>query len=210
MTDPPRPIYAIADRDVLGRARLAWAAREMMRAGVHRLQIRAKGAPGREVHGLLRDLAPEARARGVELWIDDRVDLAALHAVFGVHLGQADLTPREARTILGTEVRIGRSTHDLAQVVQADADPDVDLVAFGPVYPTRNKAHPSPTVGLKGLREARRQTAKELVAIGGIDARGLLPVLDAGADAAAMIGAVSGADVEGACRALRAACKERE
>jgi thiamine-phosphate pyrophosphorylase len=101
---------------------------------------------------------------------------------------------------------IGLSTHNERQLAAADADPEVDLIAVGPVFATTGKAHPDPVVGLDFLRWARGRTAKPLVAIGGIDAGRMAAVLAAGADAAAVLGAVCrGGDVRESCRRLLAA-----
>ncbi len=135
-----------------------------------------------------------------DLWLDDRADLAALLPVAGLHLGQADLPPAAARRCgaggAGTRARgsDGFPPTTRRSSPRADADPDVDVVAFGPVFPTTGKARPDPVVGLAGLRRARARTAKPLVAIGGIDAGNVAAVLAAGADAAAVLGAVCRGD----------------
>ncbi len=124
---------------------------------------------------------------------------------WGLHLGQDDLPPAAARPLVGPEVWIGRSTHDPAQVVGAEADPEVDVIAFGPIFPTSGKERPDPPVGLAGLRQARATTGKPLVAIGGIYAGNIAEVLAAGADCAAVLGAVCRGDVRHNCRELLAA-----
>jgi thiamine monophosphate synthase len=79
------------------------------------------------------------------------------------------------------------------------------VIAVGPVFPTTGKALPGPVVGLEFVRWARRRTRKRLVAIGGIDAGNLAAVLAAGADSAAMIGAVCKGDIRANCQRLLAA-----
>lgn len=81
---------------------------------------------------------------------------------------------------------IGFSTHNLAQVIKADALP-VDYIAIGPVFATGSKANPDPVVGLDGVRQARQATRKPLVAIGGITRQNCPQVKAAGADAVAVI-----------------------
>src|SRR6202023_2533958 len=127
--------------------------------------------------------------------------LAALFAAAGVrglHLGQRDLPPAAARPVIGDSLWIGMSTHNERQLVAADADPEVDLIAVGPVFPTTGKtssgpeaalAPPDPAIGLDFVRWARARSVKRLVAIGGIDARRVAAVLAAGADAAVALGA---------------------
>jgi thiamine-phosphate pyrophosphorylase len=198
---PPR-VYAIADLGVLGADRLPSAVAAMAAAGVGWIQVRAKSASGGLLHGLLEDCCARLAAGDAALWIDDRSDLAALLPLAGVHLGQHDLAPAMARPLLARGQRIGRSTHDLAQLAEAGADPAVDVVAVGPVFSTRSKAAPDPVVGLDLVREGRRLTDKPLVAIGGIDAGNLAAVLAAGADCVAVLSAACAGDVEQSCRRL--------
>jgi len=99
------------------------------------------------------------------------------------------------RKVVGDGCWIGASTHDLDQVAAAAADPDVDVVALGPIFATRHKENPDPTVGLDGLRRARALTAKPMVAIGGVEAATLGSVLEAGADSAVVLGALCVGDV---------------
>jgi thiamine-phosphate pyrophosphorylase len=200
---PPR-IYPIADLDLLG-PRLPAAVVAMANAGARWIQLRAKRATGAELHDLAARCCEALVGSDTLLWLDDRVDLAAILPVGGVHLGQSDLAPGEARAILGPQVAIGVSTHDLTQLVRAAGDAAVDVVAVGPVFPTRSKVNPDPVVGLGFVREARRLTGKPLVAIGGIDETNLASVLSAGADAVAVLSAVCRGDVEQRCRALFAA-----
>lgn len=206
-TAAPR-VYAIADLAALGAERLPAAVEQMAAAGVTWIQVRAKEAGGELAHRLVDACCRRLRGSAVALWVDDRVDLAALLPVAGVHLGQADLPPAAARPLLAAGQLIGRSTHDLAQVAAAAADPAVDVVAFGPIFPTRSKRDPDPVVGVERLREARRLTDKPLVAIGGVDASNLRVVLAAGADGAAVLSAVCGADPQASCRHLLQAAED--
>ncbi|HUF78317.1 MAG TPA: thiamine phosphate synthase, partial [Thermoanaerobaculia bacterium] len=94
------------------------------------------------------------------------------------------------------------------ELLAADRDPEVDVIAVGPVFATASKDRPDPVVGLELVRWARSATAKPLVAIGGIDASNVAAVLAAGADAAAVLSAVSTGDVEAAARRLVEAAEE--
>ena len=184
----------------------------MAEAGVRWIQVRAKGASGALAWRLVEECCRRLEGTAVTLWVDDRVDLAALLPVggvhLGVHLGQRDLPPAAARRVLGPGVWIGASTHDRAQLAAAAADPAVDVLAVGPVFPTRSKADSDPVVGLELVREARALTAKPLVAIGGIDAGNLGSVLAAGADSVAVLSAIAPADVAASCRRLLQAAGE--
>jgi thiamine-phosphate pyrophosphorylase len=202
MNPRPGPVYGIADATALGGASPAAAAAAMARGGVSWVQLRAKEASDAELHELAAASARALEGTGALLWIDDRPDVAALVGAAGVHLGQEDLPPAAARPVVGGGVWIGRSTHDREQVLEADRDPDVDVIAVGPVFATASKERPDPVVGLELVAWARRATRKPLVAIGGIDASNLASVLAAGADAAAVLSALCRGDVEANARRL--------
>jgi thiamine-phosphate pyrophosphorylase len=198
-------VYAIADAGALGARALPAAVAEMASAGIGWIQVRAKELSGSGWYEALAGCCRALERSGVSLWVDDRADLAALFPVAGLHVGQRDLPPAAARRVVGSGVRIGLSTHDEEQLAAADEDPDVDVIAVGPVFPTTGKALPSPVVGLEFVRWARKRTRKRLVAIGGIDADNLAEVLAAGADSVAMIGAVCNGDIRANCKRLLAA-----
>ncbi len=206
MTPQPPPLYVLADAEALAPRSLPAAVAEMAAAGLGWIQVRAKRLAGGELYRLLEACCRSLEGSGAALWVDDRVDLAALLPVAGVHVGQRDLPPAAARRVVGPDRWVGQSTHDEGQLAAADADPEVDVVALGPIFATTGKAAPDPVVGIERLRRARRLTAKPLVAIGGIDAGNVGRVLEAGADAAAVLGAVCRAgDLGAACRRLLAA-----
>jgi thiamine-phosphate pyrophosphorylase len=198
-------LYAIADLDLLGASGLPGAVAAMADAGVRWIQLRAKGCGGAALLAVAEACCRAVEGSGATLWIDDRVDLAALLAVGGVHLGQSDLPPAAARPLLPASTLVGASTHDLAQLAAAAADEAVDVVAVGPVFATASKASPGPVIGLDTVRQARRLTDKPLVAIGGIDESNLGAVLAAGADTVAVLSAVCRGDVAVRCRTLLAA-----
>jgi thiamine-phosphate pyrophosphorylase len=196
-------VYAIADAGALGAESLPAAVAEMAAGGVGWIQVRAKELSGSGWYAALDGCCRALEGSGVRLWVDDRADLAALFPVDGLHVGQRDLPPAAARRVVGPGVRIGLSTHDEAQLAAADADPDVDVIAVGPVFPTTGKANPDPVVGLDFVRLARERTRKPLVAIGGIDDGNLAAVLAAGADSVVVLGAVC----RGGLREVRSNCR---
>jgi thiamine-phosphate pyrophosphorylase len=202
---PVPRLYAIADLDTLGAGSLPTAVAAMAAAGVRWIQLRAKGASGAATYALAEACGRVLAGGDAALWIDDRVDVAALLPAAGVQLGQADLPPAAARPLLPAAALVGASTHDAAQVTAAAADEAVDLVAIGPVFATRSKQAPAAVVGLEGVRAARRLTSKPLVAIGGIDETNLGAVLAAGADAVAVLSAACRGNVIQRCRELLAA-----
>ena len=169
------------------------------------VQLRAKAAADGAFLALALEAVAAARAEGAVLLVNDRPDLALMAAADGVHLGQDDLRPQDARQVLPRGALVGLSTHGPDQVAAADAEP-VDYVAIGPVFTTRTKANPDPAIGLEGVRRARARTGLPLVAIGGITAENARAVIEAGADGVAAVSAILAVtDVASAVRRLRAA-----
>lgn len=131
-----------------------------------------------------------ARERSVKIIINDRVDIALALNADGVHLGQDDLPPAEARKILGCNAIIGFSTHTLEQVREALAFP-LDYIAYGPIFDTKTKQNPDSTVGIPALKHVRGIIGdKPLVAIGGIDSVNYRSVLNVGVDSVAIISSI--------------------
>jgi len=203
---PRRPfLYAIVDVDALGPRAPGPAAAAFARGGAALVQLRAKSVPDRRLYALGEEVRDAARAGGALFVVNDRPDVALLLGADGVHLGQDDVPPAEARRLLGEDVIIGRSTHSLAQLRAALREP-VDYVAIGPVFATATKPDAEAVVGLELLRAARALTERPLVAIGGIDRDRAAQVAAAGADGLAVIQALlEGADLEGSARAFVAA-----
>jgi thiamine-phosphate pyrophosphorylase len=117
--------------------------------------------------------------------INDRADVARMLGT-GLHLGQQDLPPRHARTLMGAEGVIGFSTHNREQIESAANEP-VDYVAIGPVFSTSSKDKPDPVLGVDVIRELRALTPRPLVAIGGITRENARAVLESGVDSVAVI-----------------------
>jgi thiamine-phosphate pyrophosphorylase len=181
-------LYAIADAGVLA----AWGisleefAGGLRAAGVGLVQYRDKTGSPEEVlraAAVLRDVFAGTACR---LILNDRADLAALANFDGVHVGHDDLSPEDARRVVGPAKIVGVSTHTEAQIRAADAS-CADYVAIGPVFATTTKADTEPVVGLEGVRRARALTTKPLVAIGGITRANARSAIEAGADSVAVI-----------------------
>lgn len=192
MTDPsdPQPVlrwlYAIIDLEVADEP-IALAERTLVMRPSW-VQLRAKKADDRTWLEASRELQSRCKRVGVPFVVNDRADIARIVGADGLHLGQDDLRIDEARRIVGDLV-IGLSTHDLEQAQRAEAA-GADLIAFGPIYPTRTKVNPDPTVGLERLREVRAAVSRPIVAIGGITPENAAQTRDAGADYLAVISAL--------------------
>ena len=201
---PPRPpaLYAIADAEALGGRGVEATVADMAECGVRWIQVRAKRLADDRLYRLLEACCRRLEGSDAALWVNDRPDLAALLPVDGVHVGQGDLPPWAARRVVGPDTWLGRSTHGEEQLVAADRDEAVDVIALGPIFATTGKRDPDPTVGLETLGRCRRRTRKPLVAIGGIGPDNARRVLAAGADSVAVIGEICRGDVRRNCRRL--------
>jgi thiamine-phosphate pyrophosphorylase len=182
-------LYAIIDRATLDARGMSVSefAREMAQAGVGVVQYRDKLGTHDEVLQAAREVAAEFAGHDCLLIMNDRPELA-LALGWSVHVGHEDMSPEDVRALMGERACvIGVSTHDDAQMSAADAG-CADYVAVGPVFATASKADAETVVGLEGVRRARAQTKKPLVAIGGITRENARSVIDAGADSVAVIG----------------------
>jgi thiamine-phosphate pyrophosphorylase len=159
----------------------------MIRGGATLIQIRDKDAGMKSLLQTVRDAVAAAKPAGARIIVNDRVDVAMLAGAHGVHLGQDDLPPKEARKILGPNAIIGLSTHSVEQAVAALDEP-IDYLAIGPVYQTATKTDTDPIVGLEGVAAVRNVIGDlPLVAIGGIGLNNSRDVIDAGAISVAVI-----------------------
>jgi thiamine-phosphate pyrophosphorylase len=159
----------------------------LRRAGVTLLQYRDKAGDDETILRNAEMLIELFEGTGAKLILNDRADLMMLARWDGLHVGQDDLSPEDARIVIGDGRVIGVSTHTDEQVRVAEAS-RADYVAIGPVFATGTKANAAPVVGLEGVRQARALTTKPLVAIGGITRGNARSVIEAGADAVAVIG----------------------
>jgi thiamine-phosphate pyrophosphorylase len=185
-------IYPIVDAATVSRLGFSAVdfAGALLEGGARVLQFRHKGFWSREVVAEAAAIAELCREAGAIFVINDRADYAALLNA-GVHLGQEDLLPRDARAVIGARP-VGFSTHSAEQMRAAQDEP-VDYVAFGPIFQTGSKERPDPVTGIAGLREARALTDRPLVAIGGITLENASLCWQAGADSVAVIsGLISG------------------
>ncbi len=180
-------IYPITDTRLSGLSH-AEQVKRLIAGGATFIQLREKYLQPRVFFEDAREALAVARDKGVKIIINDRVDIAVAIDADGVHLGQDDLPAAKARELLGNAAIIGLSTHDIEQASRALAEP-VDYIAIGPIFDTTTKQNPEKMVGLDGLESVRQALdGFPLVAIGGITGLNVGSVLNAGADAAAMIG----------------------
>ena len=181
---------AVADADACARAgrEPLPVALAFIQAGVRLLQVRGKSLGA----AALLELARRVVAAGpeVRVIVNDRPDLAVLAGAGGVHVGQDDLSPADARSIVGAGRLVGVSTHTLDQARQA-LDTAVDYIAVGPVFGTATKDTGYAAVGLGLVRDVAalaRPRGVPVVAIGGITLDRAVETIEAGASSICIIG----------------------
>ena len=162
--------------------------------GVDIVQLRDKELDAATELATLARLRDVVHAGGALLSVNDRADLAHAAGADVLHLGQDDLPPSAARVIVGPDMVIGRSTHDVDQMHAAVADRDVDYFCTGPLWATPTKPGRQAT-GLDLVRAAATDAAgKPWFAIGGIDLQRVPEVTAAGASRVVVVRAITAAD----------------
>ncbi len=199
-------LYLVLDAMALkGRDEVDVAA-AAIRGGAKTIQLRDKQRSKSELLTMARRLRDLCGEKGALFIVNDHLDIALAVNADGLHLGQDDLPPAEARRILPIDMLVGCSTHSTAEAVLSQAN-GADYVAVGSIYPTTSKEK-FKLVGLDTLRRTRSKVSVPLIAIGGVNHTNVQEVMKAGADSVAVISAVLGADdVEKAARRLAAKMK---
>lgn len=200
------PLYAIVDVDVCARAGRAPldVARAFLAAGVQCLQLRAKtweSGAFLEWAAAVQELAVQA---GALVIINDRADVAAMAGAGGVHVGQEDVPPADARLVVGPLAVVGLSTHTDKQLQAGVLEP-VSYLAIGPVFGTATKQTGYPPRGLDLVRHAVDVAGAHglpVVAIGGITLETAPQVIAAGAASVAIITDLMAGDPEQRARAF--------
>jgi len=199
---PPCQLYLISPLDVSGAFpdRLA---RALDAGPVAAFQFRVKDVDQHEAARLAEPLQRICADREVAFIVNDSVSLAKRLGADGVHLGQEDGDPREARSVLGPDVQIGVTCHDSRHLAMEAGDAGADYVAFGAFYPTPTKDvkhRPEPVI----LSWWSALFELPCVAIGGITPENAAPLVAAGADFLAVSSAIWSEDEAAAVRAFGA------
>jgi len=196
-----RGLYVIIDPVfLLGRSPVD-AAAAAIKGGASIIQLRDKERGKRELLGIAGKIKHLCKEAGVLFIVNDSLDIALAVDADGLHVGAEDLPPAEARRLLPLDKLLGCSARTVDDAVMADAD-GVDYLGVGSMYATSSKSSAT-VVGPGRIEEIKREVDLPVVAIGGIKPDNLGEVMQAGADAAAVISAVLGAaDIEKATRQL--------
>jgi thiamine-phosphate pyrophosphorylase len=179
--------YAVVDAEVASAH--GWTLVDLAAAvfdgGATLVQIRAKSLPSSQLLEASRQVVALAASHRASVVVNDRADVAVLSGAAGVHVGQDDVSPHDARAIVGPDRLVGVSTHSADQVAVAALAP-VSYIAVGPIFATTTKQTGYDAVGLDLLRRAA-STGKDVVAIGGVTLDRVNQVIGAGATSVAVI-----------------------
>ncbi|MPZ38519.1 MAG: thiamine phosphate synthase [Rhizobiales bacterium] len=202
-------LYAIVDPEHAGEHTLPDLAKLVAAGGATLVQLRDKRSDTRVMVDTARAVKAVLAPFGVPLLVNDRVDVALAAEADGVHVGQTDMAPEDARRLLGPKAIIGLSinTEALAEAAPIDL---IDYVGIGGVYATISKDQKKPPIGVDGLRRIvsvfqRRKSNFPSCAIAGINAANAGATITAGADGVSVISALSlAADPTVAAKTMRA------
>jgi thiamine-phosphate diphosphorylase len=198
-------VYLLADTGLAGPEELPHIVTAALRGGVTAVQLRAKTATTFELLELARKLNAICRDAEVPLIINDRVDVALAAEADGAHvghIGEEDLSPNDARRLLGPEAIVGVSVGTPQEAHMANSQ-GASYVSAGPMFATSTKSNAGPAAGEALLRSVRAATRLPLVVIGGITPQNAAPLFAAGADGVCVGAAIiRAADAEAAARAL--------
>jgi thiamine-phosphate pyrophosphorylase len=203
---PAGLLYAIVDAEVCAQAKRAPAdvARAFLSGGARLLQLRCKAMGSGAFLDLANDILEDTTTAGGTLIINDRADIAALSRAHGLHVGQDDLAPGDARRVIGETSLLGLSTHTPEQWQRA-VDERISYMAIGPVFGTGTKHTGYDAIGLETVQRATAAAAARdvpTVAIGGITIDNAVSVIEAGAASVAVISDLLHGDPEARCRAF--------
>ncbi|HEX7744369.1 MAG TPA: thiamine phosphate synthase [Micromonosporaceae bacterium] len=177
---------ARAGRDALGVAASA------IEAGAPVVQLRVKGCTDRELYELGTRLMATCTRTGTTCIVNDRVDIALAIGAHGTHLGGDDLSVAAARRVAGPAHLIGGTSREPGHAARLVAE-GADYLGVGPAYRTSTKDGLPAPLGPEGIGAVARAVAVPVIAIGGVTADRIRPLVETGAYGVAVVGAVSAA-----------------
>lgn len=181
-------LYAVTDRDWLGAKSLSMVVREALEGGASFIQLREKNLPFDEFLAEANEIKEVCKEYMVPFVINDNVDVALACDADGVHLGQDDMSPIEARKILGDNKIIGLSAVNLEQAILAEKQ-GVDYLGVGAVFPTSTKED-ADYVSYEELKKICEAVSIPVVAIGGIGADNIMELRGSGIDGISVVSAI--------------------
>lgn len=195
-------LYAVTDRAWVGKLTLPQQVEAALKGGATCVQLREKNLADSSVLAEAREISALCKQYRVPFILNDNVALAAQCGADGVHLGQEDMDPAEARRILGPDAIIGVSAHNVAEAKAAVAA-GADYLGCGAMFATTTKTNVT-ALPKETLRAICAAVGVPVVAIGGISKQNLLSLAHCGEAGVALVSAIFAAeDIEEECRELR-------
>ena len=195
-------LYAVTDRAWVGRQTLPQQVEAALKGGATCVQLREKNLGDADILREAQEIAALCRQYRVPFILNDNVALAAQCGADGVHLGQEDMDPAEARRILGPDAIIGVSAHNVEEAKAAVAA-GADYLGCGAMFATTTKTNVT-ALPKETLCAICAAVPVPVVAIGGINKQNLLSLAHCGEAGVALVSAIFAAeDIEAECRELR-------
>lgn len=185
-------LYLILDRPTLGECSLEDIYSAASGGKISLIQLRDKKSAKTDILNLAIRISKDLSQSKTLFIVNDYLDVAVACGADGVHLGQDDLSLKQARKILGRDRIIGISCHNLAQALRAQNE-GADYVGIGPIYATATKPEYNP-IGLEVLGELKDKLKIPYFAIGDIHAGNIKEITAAGTRRAAVCRAILKAD----------------
>ena len=160
-----------------------------IKGGADTIQFRQKEGSTRELIEIASMMKNICAKEGVPLIINDRIDISIAVDADGVHLGQDDFPVSLAREILGEDKIIGGSAGDLEEAKKCLVE-GADYIGFGPVYTTASKEDAGPATGILKMKRVIDEIHLPFIGIGGIEAKNVRELMEAGVHGIAVISAV--------------------
>ncbi len=182
-----KPLYFVTDHNLTGGRPQIEVIRATLKGGVRFIQYRDKELSETDFCLEAESILDECKKYGALLLLNDRVDAAKKIGADGVHLGQGDMDPKEARDILGPTAIIGLSTHNREEVLAAQSQP-VDYINIGPMFPTATKEHSLyPALGLATVLKLSKLSTIPFTTMGGIKKSHFRELFNSGINTVAMV-----------------------
>ena len=196
-------LYVITDPHLSKGRSQPEVVRASLLGGATMIQFREKEASSLDFYQAACEVLTETRRVQVPLIINDRVDIALAVDADGVHVGQDDLPAAVVRKIIGPDKILGVSASTVAEALKAQED-GADYIGVGAIYATATKADAGTAIGLTRLNNIVQAVNIPVVGIGGISHNNVHEVMEAGADGAAVVSAIVGAeDIQMAASRMR-------
>ena len=181
-------VYLVTDRNVLKGKKLIAAIEESIKGGAGIIQLREKNISSREFLNIAEEVKQITDKYDIPLIINDRIDIALAVNASGVHLGQEDMPCKKARKILGKDMIIGVSAHNLEEALKAQED-GADYIGCGAVFTTTTKSDTT-NIEISDIKRIKESIKIKMVAIGGINEENISKLQGTGIDGVAVVSAI--------------------